>query len=59
MLPSTLELLRDILREAEFLESEAQRTNQLEFLGNGHVFALLSDRSPAPSPRIICGERVG
>ena len=34
MLPSTLELLRDILREAEFLESEAQRTNQLEFLGD-------------------------
>ena len=34
MLPSTLELLRDILREAEFLESEAQRTNQAAFLGN-------------------------
>ena len=34
MLPSTLELLRDILREAEFLESEAQRTNQVAFLGN-------------------------
>ena len=34
MLPSTLELLRDILREAEFLESEAQRTNQAAFLDN-------------------------
>lgn len=34
MLPSTLELLRDILREAEFLESEAKRTNQVAFLGN-------------------------
>ena len=34
MLPSTLELLRDILREAEFLESEARRTNQAAFLGN-------------------------
>jgi uncharacterized protein with HEPN domain len=34
MLPSTLELLRDILREAEFLESEAQRTSQAAFLGN-------------------------
>lgn len=34
MLPSTIELLRDILREAEFLQSEAPRTNQLAFLGN-------------------------
>jgi uncharacterized protein with HEPN domain len=34
MLPSTLELLRDILREAEFLESEAQRINREAFLGN-------------------------
>ena len=34
MLPSTLELLRDILREAEFLESQAQQTNQVAFLGN-------------------------
>ena len=34
MLPSTLELLRDILREAELLESEAQQTNQVAFLGN-------------------------
>ena len=34
MLPATLELLRDILREAEFLESEAQQTNQVAFLGN-------------------------
>jgi len=34
MLPSTLELLRDILREAEFLEAEAQRTTREEFLGN-------------------------
>ena len=32
MLPSTLELLRDILREAEFLVSEAQRTNRAAFL---------------------------
>ena len=34
MLPSTLELLRDILREAEFLQSEAQGTTQQSFLGN-------------------------
>jgi len=34
MLPSTLELLRDIVREAEFLESEARRTDQAAFLGN-------------------------
>jgi uncharacterized protein with HEPN domain len=34
MLPSTLELLRDIVREAELLQSEAQRTNQQAFLGN-------------------------
>jgi uncharacterized protein with HEPN domain len=34
MLPSTLELLRDILREAEFLHSEAQRTDQQSFLAN-------------------------
>lgn len=34
MLPSTLELLRDVLREAEFLEREAQRINQVAFLGN-------------------------
>ncbi|MBI1816464.1 MAG: DUF86 domain-containing protein [Deltaproteobacteria bacterium] len=34
MLPSTSELLRDILREAEFLESEARRTNQVAFLDN-------------------------
>ena len=34
MLPSTLELVRDIVREAEFLESEAQRTNRAAFLDN-------------------------
>jgi hypothetical protein len=34
MLPSTLELLRDIFREAQFLESEAHATNQVAFLGN-------------------------
>ena len=34
MLASTLELLRDILREAEFLESEARRTSQAAFPGN-------------------------
>jgi len=34
MLPSTRELLRDILREAEFLQGEAQRTTQVAFLGN-------------------------
>jgi uncharacterized protein with HEPN domain len=32
MLPSTRELLRDILREAEFLQIEAQRTNRAAFL---------------------------
>jgi uncharacterized protein with HEPN domain len=35
MLPSTVELLRDILREAEFLQTEAQRSNQQAFLANG------------------------
>ena len=34
MPPSTLELLRDILREAEFLASEAAKTNQEAFLGD-------------------------
>ena len=34
MLPSTLELVRDILREAEFLEREAQRTDRVAFLGD-------------------------
>ncbi len=32
MLPSTLELLRDILREAEFLSGQASRTNVGAFL---------------------------
>jgi len=32
MLPSTLELLRDIVPEAEFLASEAQRTNRPAFI---------------------------
>jgi uncharacterized protein with HEPN domain len=34
MLPSTVELLRDILREAEFLEAEARRTTRQAFLRN-------------------------
>lgn len=34
MLPSTTELLRDILREAEFLAAESGRTTQEAFLGN-------------------------
>lgn len=34
MLPSTRELLRDILREAEFREAEARRTTPEAFLGN-------------------------
>ena len=34
MLPSTLELLRDVLREAEFLTLEAAKTNQEAFLEN-------------------------
>ena len=34
MLPTTVELLRDILREAEFLETEARRTTREAFLGN-------------------------
>ena len=34
MLPSTLELLRDILREAEFLDTEARRTTRDAFLNN-------------------------
>jgi uncharacterized protein with HEPN domain len=34
MLPSAVELLRDILREAEFLETEARRTTREAFLGN-------------------------
>jgi uncharacterized protein with HEPN domain len=32
MLPSTIELLRDILREAEFLAGEAGRLTEAEFL---------------------------
>ena len=34
MPPSTLELLRDILREAEFLTSEAAKTSEEAFLHN-------------------------
>jgi uncharacterized protein with HEPN domain len=34
MLPSTVELLRDIVREAEFLEEEAARTTREAFLNN-------------------------
>ncbi len=34
MLPSTLELLRDILREAEFLSAQAAQTTRLDFSGN-------------------------
>jgi uncharacterized protein with HEPN domain len=34
MLPATVELLRDILREAEFLTVESGRTTAEEFLGN-------------------------
>ena len=34
MLPTTVELLRDILREAEFLSSQAARTSPDDFLAN-------------------------
>jgi uncharacterized protein with HEPN domain len=34
MLPSTTELLRDILREAEFLAAQAAKTTKEEFLAN-------------------------
>ena len=34
MLPSTVELLRDILREAEFLSAQAAQTNRENFIGN-------------------------
>ena len=34
MRPSTVELLRDILREAEFLETEARRTKREAYLSN-------------------------
>ncbi len=34
MRPSTLELLRDILSEARFLETESGRTNREAFLAN-------------------------
>lgn len=34
MLPSTVELLRDILREAEFLSSQAAQTSRDDFLVN-------------------------
>lgn len=34
MRPLSLELLRDILREAEFLTSEARRSNREAFLGD-------------------------
>jgi uncharacterized protein with HEPN domain len=32
MLPTTVELLRDILREAEFLEAQARKTTKEAFL---------------------------
>lgn len=34
MLPATVELLRDILREAEFLSAQAAQTDRAEFLQN-------------------------
>ncbi len=34
MLPATVELLRDILREAEFLSAQAAQTNRDAFLQN-------------------------
>jgi hypothetical protein len=34
MLPSTVELLRDILREAEFLSAQSAQTTIASFLGN-------------------------
>jgi uncharacterized protein with HEPN domain len=34
MLPSTVELLRDILREAEFLETQAERNTRGSFLAD-------------------------
>ena len=34
MLPTTVELLRDILREAEFLETQARKTNKEAFLSD-------------------------
>jgi hypothetical protein len=34
MRPSTVELLRDILREAEFLDTESRRTERAAFLSN-------------------------
>lgn len=34
MLPSTVELLRDILREAEFLRAQSAATTRDDFLGN-------------------------
>ena len=34
MRPSTIELLRDILREAKFLQTEAARTNRESFLAD-------------------------
>ena len=34
MLPTTVELLRDILREAEFLEAQARKTTQEAFVND-------------------------
>jgi len=34
MLPSTVELLRDILREADFLQAQAAQTTREDFLAN-------------------------
>jgi uncharacterized protein with HEPN domain len=34
MLPTTVELLRDILREAEFLETHSRKTNKESFLSD-------------------------
>jgi uncharacterized protein with HEPN domain len=34
MLPSTIELLRDILRKTEFLEEQAAKTTRDKFLGD-------------------------
>jgi hypothetical protein len=44
MLPATLELLRDILREAEFLETEARRTTREGFLTNDVLTRIFAQR---------------
>src|SRR5271157_1063611 len=49
MLPSTVELLRDMLREAEFLSGQAAETTREDFIGEAAKKAPDDTRSEFPA----------